>query len=896
MLLLACCKSLAPRTTKTVPRDEHARLMLPDDVVPIKYDLSLWADPKADHFSGTVGIDISLLSDRSDIFLHAQDLEVMSVTVEDAHDRYKARFVPVNDQGLARIDLDQVLARGQYRLEIAYRARFRNDLSGLYKVIDDNEVYLFTQMEPVSARKMLPCFDEPRFKTPFNVKVVSPKGHTVIANNPLKSSVSQNDDDLHIFDSTKPLPTYLLALAIGPFDVVEGGLDSHGTRDKKIPFRGIATKGKGKKLALAMTETRAILEHLEDYFGVPYPYPKLDVIAIPDFAAGAMENAGAITFREWYLLLDEKTASIAQRMGFYTVMAHELAHQWFGNSVTMAWWDDLWLNEAFATWLSYKIVDKIKPEYNSSQHLLERAYAAMEEDSLTSARKIREPINSHHDIHNAFDSITYSKGAAVLNMLENYLGASRFRDAVSFHIKRFENKTARSRDFFESLAKFSEPSLVNSAETFLTQTGVPKIKFSYSCEEKGLRIRVAQSRYLPMGSTTASNKWSIPICFSYDDSGILKKHCFTLDQPSAKFDIEAKTCPNIVMPNAQGQGYYRFSLNLEAWKDLLDAPAHALTEGDRLALADSLLAELYAGSLDFAFVAEGLHALISPTSVALTRPFVKLMTEADNFWVNAENRAYAHRYAERALKDIYQQLSTQRELSSDQISLKKELAAFFGHIVKDKEVRLDLSLLGSAFLREIQQGKSVNLKSSDDNFLSDAVAVAMQFENDTALASLAESLGRISDTVIRGHLLYGFAKSRVGKDAQQIRSLIFSDHLRRNEQLKLFYDHVADPGNQPHTWEFLKSNWPKIKTILSPQQIGNLPYVAEGLCDASSAEDVNKFFSPVIANFVGGPRNLALVTDQIKICRARKAHVTVLANLFFDTVKAEFVQHEKSLP
>lgn len=889
-LLLTGCTSLKYGSRRIEAPDDAVRFKLANDVIPTKYELSLWASPRTDYFSGQVNIDISLLSERRDILLHAQDLEVMSVGLHGPQGDVEGEFSVINDDGLARIEFGQTLKEGHYRLEIAYRGKYGDDLSGLYRVKDGNEFYLYTQFEPLSARKMLPCFDEPRFKTPFDVKVISSKGQTVIANTSLKSSFSQNEEEIHIFNTTKPLPTYLLALAIGPFDVVEGPTLEHNRyRSDDISFRGIATKGKGEKLKFALKETPQILAKLEEYFSVAYPYEKLDILAVPDFSAGAMENAGAITFREGYLLMDEAKASVDQRRGFYLVTAHELAHQWFGNSVTMPWWDDLWLNEAFATWLSYKIIDQIKPQFKSATRLLELSHRAMAEDSLSSARKIREPILSTHDIHNAFDGITYWKGGAVLSMLENYLGENRFRDAVSSHIKRFEDKTSTSQDFLKSLAKFSDSSLVTSAETFLNQTGVPHVKVSYSCDQKGFKVKIEQSRYVPIGSKAlAKGLWDIPMCISYDASGTMKKHCFTLDNQVTKIDIDAAQCPNFVMPNAQGQGYYRFSLNLEAWKNLLAAKPGLIGEGDRLAIADSLVAELYAGGVDFAFVIEGLRGLIDQNSAVLTSYFMNLIKEANNFWVDEKNRFQVLAYAHDALREIYHGLEETSDLSDDQILLKKELASFLAHVVKDKEIRLDLSVLGSAYLHHVSQEgdhESSLLEANDENLLNDAVAISLQFQDDPFLINLAEGLSEMTDTVKRGHLLYGLAKSREGDTANYIRSLVFNDNLRRMEQLRLFYDHLENPGNQPTTWEFLKSNISKLKKTLSKQQLANLPYLAQGLCDKGAAQEVNQFFAPFIADYQGGPRNLAEVTEQIELCSARKSHAASFANRFFEGMK-----------
>lgn len=260
--------------------------------------------------------------------IHGQDLKVFSVKVLGSQTNISATFDTINEDGLARINFGHVLENGRYRIEISYQGKYQEDLSALYRIKDGDDYYLYTQFEPLSARKMLPCFDEPRFKTPFSVKIKTPKDNIVVANYPEEEAVLQGDNRVHLFSKTPAISTYLLALAVGPFDVVFGKpIAKNKFRAHNIPLRGIATKGKGKKLQFALKETPKILEKLEAYFDMAYPYQKLDILAVPDFSAGAMENVGAITFREWYLLFDNKIASVNQKRGFYLVMAHELSHQ-----------------------------------------------------------------------------------------------------------------------------------------------------------------------------------------------------------------------------------------------------------------------------------------------------------------------------------------------------------------------------------------------------------------------------------------------------------------------------------------------------------------------------------------------------------------------------------------
>lgn len=886
ILIFANCTSLKKGTKESIRRQASSANRLDNSVIPTNYDLTLWTDTSAETFKGKVKIDLTLLQNQNHILIHGKDLAVSYVVLRRGNKVYKGFFRGINEDGMARLSFKQDLDKGNYQLEMDYVGNYQSDLTGLYRVKDGENDYLYTQFEPLLARKMLPCFDEPRFKTPYKVSVVTDSINTVITNGPLSETVKLGDQTIHTFKKTKPLPTYLLALAVGPFDVVSGPmLKNNKYRREDIEFRGIATKGKGHELKLALSETPIILQKLEEYFGVAYPFQKLDILAVPDFRAGAMENAGAITFREWYLLMEEKSASVDQKRGFYLVMAHELAHMWFGNLVTMPWWDDLWLNEAFATWLSYKIIDDLKPEFKSSERLLGRSHRAMGQDSLKAARKIREPIVSSHDILNAFDGITYSKGGAVLSMLENFLGPQKFRNAVSDHMRRFKYQNATSKDFLESLAKYSDDSLVKSADTFLNQTGVPTIHLSYGCYEKGFKVFVKQRRYVPIGSkVSVERSWEVPMCIGYEHKGILKKKCFTLNQSKNFFDIHEGHCPAFVLPNFNGRGYYRFSLKNSDWQTLLSAPSHMFKESDRIAIADSLLAGLRSGELSFGFVAEKLRDMIDIRSAMLSNYFMRLIEEASNFWVNGQNHRQMVEYGHEIFRTIYRGLVKSEHLSPDQQILRRDIARFLANIIKDEKARMELSVVGEGYLHRVLKDPQASIET-DENLISDALAISLQHRDDQYLRRVIELLVNQNDTVMRRHLLKGVALSREGNKAELIRTLVFDKRLRKNEQLRLFYTHLENPKNQPSTWEFLKRNFVRIKSLLADSKMANLPYLAEGLCDHESAKQVASFFAPFIDKHLGGPRNLAEVIEGIDICAATKTHTQVLANRFFDEMR-----------
>lgn len=440
-----------PAKVLTFPESPPAA-RLPQGVAPTHYTLHLNIDPREARFSGTTTIDIELDGETSFLWLHGIDLDLTSARATPAGgDSINLAWNQESPNGAARLTADSVLPAGKVRLELAYTAPFNTSLDGLYKVTKGADSYAFTQFEATSARLAFPSFDEPAFKVTFDISLTVPEEYQAITNTPQLSEESSGDGFRTLtFATTKPLPTYLIAFAVGPFDILEWQeIAPTQLRDQPIPLRGFTTRGKGDEIRYALENTAAIVDELEQYFDTPYPYAKLDIIAVPDFAAGAMENAGAITYREQLILLDEN-APVRQKRSFFVTHAHELAHQWFGNLVTPVWWDDIWLNESFATWNSHIVLDSLFPDEQYRDALQNSASGVMRNDSLASARQIREPIERHEDIGSAFNGITYRKGGGVLSMFESFLGRDKFRDGIRHYMKTFAFGNTTAEDFIGS--------------------------------------------------------------------------------------------------------------------------------------------------------------------------------------------------------------------------------------------------------------------------------------------------------------------------------------------------------------------------------------------------------------------------------------------------------------
>ncbi|HEV3201564.1 MAG TPA: M1 family metallopeptidase, partial [Bryobacteraceae bacterium] len=384
---------------------EAPKLRLGSSVLPRHYAVELTLEPGRDTFSGVADIDVDVRQPQETIWLN-----VLEISIRDASIGGKAAKTVAGNAQVIGLSTGKTVPAGRTRLHIAYDGRIsKKSSAGIFQLQEDNRWYLYTQFEPTDARRAFPCFDEPGFKTPWDIALRVPKDQMAFANTPQAAeSDGGNGMKLVRFATSRPLPSYLVAVAVGPFEVVDLGKVGR----KNTPMRVIVPHGKKDEAKYAAESVPQLFKLLEDYFGMPYPYSKLDSIVMP-ISNFAMENVGLITYGESLLLAKPDKDTINRQRSSAIVTAHEMAHQWFGDLVTTAWWDDIWLNEAFATWMEGKIVAEWKPEWHVDTSEINDRLGAMATDSLVTTRKIRQPIASDDDIANAFDDITYQKGAAV---------------------------------------------------------------------------------------------------------------------------------------------------------------------------------------------------------------------------------------------------------------------------------------------------------------------------------------------------------------------------------------------------------------------------------------------------------------------------------------------------
>ena len=642
---------------------------LPGDARPLAYDVRMTVDPRETVFTGDVTMTVELDQNTSGFWLHGDDIRVSSVEISAPQSpdiRTSGTWEEVLETGVARIGFAKNFGPGIINVRVMYEADFDENLAGLFRVEADGEAYALAKSESIQARRFLPGFDEPAYKAPFDILLTVPDDMSAISNAPvLNETPSGNGMKSVQFDRTRPLPTYLLSVAVGPFDIVDAGtLPPNDVRAEPIPLRGVTRKGRASEIARALEVTPPLMEIFEEELRQPYPYKKLDIVAAPAWPSGATELAGAITYRESRILLNDRSGPAAEA-AMLRIHTHEIAHMWFGNLVTPPWWDDLWLKEAFATWGTPFSLTLFEPEADHELDAIRSGLAAMRLDSLAAVRAVREPIDRNEDIRNAYDSITYSKGMAVIRMMDSYFGAGAFRPALGQYIALYEDGIADSPAFFDVIGKISgEPRLTEAFRSFVEQKGVPRIDVTnVTRETDALQFRVRQSRYVPLGSQIDGQPlWTIPVCVKV--SGRDAPACQIIDTRDAVVRVLGAGEAAWIMPNANAQGYYRFNLPPDMWKALI-ADFNSLSVGEQMAAVDSAFAMFEAGALDAevvklmseaASLAENRQVVTAPMS-SLTR-YVQMLDGEDR----AAMQNFLRELYEVPLANVRRRTGTQAEL------------------------------------------------------------------------------------------------------------------------------------------------------------------------------------------------------------------------------------------
>jgi aminopeptidase N len=798
---------------------------LPNVARPEHYTLQLSPDLQAATFTGEETIDLTLAQAVDSIVLNAWQLKFGAVTAQVNGKSLPAEVTLDPSLQQATFKFDRTLPAGSVTLKIAYSGILNGELRGFYLSRTPKRNYAVTQFEPTDARRAFPSFDEPLYKATFDVSLIVPQGDTAIGNTNIVSDTPGPIAGEHTitFARTPKMSTYLVAFLVGDFKCLSGESDG-------VPIRACATPDKVQLAQFALSGAEFFLHYYDNYFGIKYPMPKLDMIAIPDFEAGAMENFGAITYRETAMLLDEKTASINAKKTVAVDVAHEMAHQWFGDMVTMEWWNNIWLNEGFATWMSNKPLDAWKPEWNIPEGQAAELNQTLDLDGGRATRAIRSRAETPAEINEMFDGIAYGKAAAVLLMTENYLGEEAFRAGVHRYLQAHMYGNATAEDFWNTLQASSGKPVDKIMESLVVQPGEPLLTFGGVHDGKA---EVSQKRFFlnPKDATAQEQSWILPVCIKsaagQPECPIVKAGAQQLQAPAAP----------VFYGNAGGKGYYRSRYDSVDYQQLLRHVETSLTPSERITFLGSQWALARAG--------------ISPVG-----DFLNLAAA-----VRDDNSSFVITTVSSALRIIDQQVASTSEEH-------KELAAWVRRNFAPALARLDAPVAGEApdksLLRAALFGLLGNI-GSDPAIIADARKISEQYLSNPASvdptlaaaglniaaqngdAAFFDQLQRVSQTSgdpqLRTQALRALASFRDGAMVVRALDYALSGHVKNQDALRLVQLEMRDRRTRDAAWQYVQQNWPRVRAQITTWMGGELVESMGDFCSTDRSSQVSEFFA-----------------------------------------------------
>ena len=825
-------------------------IRLGDQVVPTAQSISLVLDADQPDYSGTTTIVLKVNEATNSFRLHSRTNTIHELTLTGPSGEIPAKFAFGDDDGLI-ITADQELPIGEYSMSIAFTSPFNTQADALYRLDVDGHGYAFTQFESDAAREAFPCFDTPKFKIPFDLTLTIPESHIAISNTPVADSSTKDGWTTVHFETTRPLPSYLIAIATGPLETVE-------IPGMSVPGRVVTVKGKSNLTALAVEMAPKILSALENYFDSPYPFKKLDLIAVPEFWAGAMENAGAITFRETVLLADPSNTTLRQKRSLAGVMAHEMAHMWFGDLVTMAWWDDLWLNESFAEWMSHKITAQLYPQYDTHVAAVREGTRAMDGDARPSAMAIRQPVlNTDYLLQNV--GAIYAKGMAVLNMFEHFMGKETFRQGIQRYLNAHRWGSATSDDLWAALDSVSGTPVHKAFETFVDQPGVPMVSLHTSGDGE---IQLSQDRFANYGVTQeAHTPWQIPITLKYFDGHTIREHSLLLTDSVQSVRLESDGAIRWIFPNAGALGYYRWIVPSHMLLAMADDSRDKLSVPERISYLMNLGGLLDAGAVSGADYLRTLARFADDTDPDVTRTILSCLSSVHSAFVQDNLANEFAVYVRSVLAPSVQKYGfTPSDSEDDAVTLlRPSLMEWMGEYGRDSAV---ISLAKEKTAEYLRDPDSVD-PSLASSYLSLAAldgdsALWEEFRTRFEHAELPQDRSRYL------YLLGGFRDTVIAKRALQY---TLDGPIRPQELMDIPRVVGEVLENQSLVFNWVIDHYDTIIARTPQPYHAYLPYIASG-CSMQRLEIARKFFSKPEFHQQGMETSLSRVSDQVTDCVA----------------------------
>ena len=820
---------------------------LPEDVVPIHYVLSFSPDIPAARFAGHEEIQVHLLKPTDAITLNAADIEFNNATVQSSEGRQEAHVAVDPNHQTATLHLPNPVAAGEAVLEIDFTGVLNDKLRGFYLVHGQTRNYASTQFESTDARRAFPAFDEPALKATFDISLTIDEGDTAISNGAIVSDTSGPGPGKHTlrFATSPKMSTYLVAMLVGDWKCIEGGSDG-------IPIRICATPDKIELAGFALKSAEHILHSLDQYYGIPYPYKKLDIIAVPDFEAGAMENVAAITFREILLLVDEQHSSVGARRGVAEVLAHEMTHMWFGDLVTMKWWDDLWLNEGFATWMVSKPVGEWKPEWKESLQDVQNGSATLNVDSSPATRKIRAQASTPDEINELFDGIAYGKAAAVLHMVEQYIGPEVFRAGVKQYLEKYAYGNATAEDFWNTLAQVSNRPMDKIMGSFVDQPGVPMVSVRSHCSGGKTIIEASQQRFYLEGSlidVPSSETWAIPMCFKMGGT----RDCQILDHKQQRFTFDG--CHSEFSADASGSGYYRTQYSGETFRHL---PGANWDSAQRERLVGDSWALVQAGKQSVGEYLDLVRRMGADRDrVVFESEIAPLPTIADDL-TDQQGRATLSALIRDLAGPGVKRLgwSPSSGEGDDDRQLRPTLIALLGNFGDEPNVLQQASKFAAQYLRD--------RSSLDASLVPTVLNLAAKTGGPALYARYLEAARAAKSPEEFLNFLFGLVAFSEPDLVQRTLEMAVSPEVRSQDSPFLLVALLNRSATRKQTWSWIKQHWPEVQSRFTMSSGSRVVAATSSFCDVTDRDDVKGFFTS--HRVESSERTLSLVLHRIDAC------------------------------
>ena len=836
---------------------------LPGDVVPSHYQITLAPDLKNATFTGEETIEVRVLKPTSNIVLNAAEIKFGEVTVKAGSSSQSAKVTTDEQKEMATLTVGNPVPAGPAAIHIKFTGTLNDQLRGFYLSKTKARNYAVSQFEATDARRAFPSFDEPAMKATFNLSVVADSGDTAISNSKIAADTPGPGEGKHTikFATTPKMSTYLVALEVGDFQCLEGAAD--GT-----PIRVCATPDKVQLGKYALDSAEQILSYYNKYYGIKYPFQKLDIVALPDFAAGAMENTADITYREELLLLDDRTASLNEHKAVVGVLAHEIAHMWFGDLVTMQWWDDVWLNEGFATWMAAKTVPIVRPEWKDWPD-----QGPLAIDALKATRPIHAAavdVNTPAQIATLFDGIAYQKSASVLRMLESWLGEETFRKGVNQYLQKYAYGNTRSADFWEAMAKASGKPVEKVMPTWIEQAGAPMVSVKAQCAGDQTNVELSQTRFFndpDLVKAGSPEVWQIPVCIR--SAGSSNASCQLMTQKQQTLKVNG--CSPWVFVNAGGHGYYWSAYSPELSSKLAGVAEQALTPQERVSLLNDEWTLARGGQHPISQYLNLAQGMRSDHTRQIVQQIADRVAFIAQFGIDNDDRAAFHAWVQNQFRPLYDTLGWQSKPGdrADAKTMRPTVIRALGESGRDPGVLKQAGEVAQQFMRDPASvdpnvgGLALDLAAiNGDAKLHDGYAAHMK------TAKTPQELYAYMDA------LSFFPQPEL---AQKSMDVMLSSEVRDQDGYRILFGLMAQPDTRDVTWTYFKSHWPDIQKKLGSTLAGfGFASAASGFCSEQAKQDVQQWFAR--HPDPGGPRALRQAVERIDTCvRVRNLQGPTLA-------------------